>query len=396
MKKSLLFIMPSLSSGGAEKSLVTLLALLDYESYDVDLFLFRKTGLFVSRIPSQVNVITAGEDYELFDGNIKKALKGFLKRGRPKYAIDRIRYSFALRKSGEKRDKAAWKYLSRVLPGPSKEYDAAIGYLEGTSIYYCVDKVRAIKKVGYLHTDYNRIIAQRSMDEAYFEKLDNIVGVSQKCCDILTGIFPNLSKKTTVIENIISQKMISEMSQCNDKLFDTDDETVILTIGRLSPPKGIGNAVLACARLIEMGYRIKWYQIGTGELKAHIEELVKAKGLEKSFIMLGERENPYPYIKQCDIYVQPSDYEGKAIAVDEVKCLKKPIVVTDFETVFDQIEDGVNGIIAKRDPEDIALKIKLLIDCPERRAELSENLGDEKTGNEEELKKFCSLINNEF
>ncbi len=63
-----------------------------------------------------------------------------------------------------------------------------------------------------------------------------------------------------------------------------------------------------------------------------------------------------------------------------MKCLKKPIVVTDFETVFDQIEDGVNGIIAKRDPEDIALKIKLLIDCPERRAELSENLGDEKTG----------------
>jgi glycosyltransferase involved in cell wall biosynthesis len=127
------------------------------------------------------------------------------------------------------------------------------------------------------------------------------------------GDFPNLSKKTTVIENIISQKMISEMSQCNDKLFDTDDETVILTIGRLSPRKGIGNAVLACARLIEMGYRIKWFQIGTGELKAHIEELVKAKGLEKSFIMLGERENPYPYIKQCDIYVQPSDYEGRQL-----------------------------------------------------------------------------------
>jgi glycosyltransferase involved in cell wall biosynthesis len=393
MKKRLLFIMPSLSSGGAEKSLVTLLALLNYDCYDVDLFLFRKMGLFIGRVPPQVNVITAGEDYELFDGEIKKAIKGFLKKGRLKYAIDRIRYSFALRRSKEKRDRAAWKYLSRVLPEPKKEYDAAIGYLEGTSVYYCIDKVRAKRKVGYLHTDYNRIISQKSIDEEYFIKLDSIVAVSQKCCDIFNGIFPQLCDKTIVIKNIISEKIIVSLAQCNERLFSPcAGETIILTIGRLSPPKGIDNAVLACERLIEMGYGVKWYQIGAGELRAQIEELIKAKSLEKSFFMLGERENPYPYIKQCDIYVQPSNYEGKAIAVDEAKCLHKPIVVTNFDTVFDQIEDGVNGLVAKKDPQDIAIKIKSLIDSPEKCKELSDNLKKQKTGNEEELEKFCCII----
>ncbi len=394
MKKSLLFIMPSLSSGGAEKSLVTLLTLLDYNEYDADLLLFRNTGLFVEQIPAQVNVLTAGGDYELFDGDIKKALKGFLKAGKLSTAFDRIKYSFALRRKNEDRkNKLAWKYLSRVLPEYEKEYDAAIGYLEGTSIYYCIDKVRAKKTVGYMHTDYKNIISQKGMDEPYFKRLDEIVAVSQKCRNILTEVFPFIGEKTTVIENIISEKLISSMAEAQDNVFCAGDgETVILTIGRLSPPKGIDNAVKACASLKKMGCKIKWYQIGKGEMKEEIEALIKSDGLEQSFIMLGERANPYPYIKQCDIYVQPSNYEGKSIAVDEVKCLGKPIVVTNFETVFDQIEGGKNGLIAEKDPDDIALKIKYLIDSPRKCAELSENLKNEKTGNEEEIEKFYRII----
>lgn len=393
MKKNILFVMPSLSSGGAEKSLVTLLNLIDYNKYNVDLYLFRKAGLFVDQIPEKVNLMTAGHDYELFDGSFKKAILSFLKLGKFSLAFHRIKYAWVLFSHKKNKQKLAWQCLSQAMTVPEKEYDVAIGYLEGTSVYFCVDKAKAKKRIGYIHTDYNRIIEQKKTDEPYFKKLDVIVGVSKSCVDILNKFFPFTVGKTRVVENIISKKAINKMAQTNKSVYDNKGgETVILTIGRLSKPKGIDNAVNACAILKENGYKIKWYQIGVGELKAEIESQIKSKGLENEFVMLGEKSNPYPYIKQCDVYVQPSNYEGKAIAVDEVKCVQKPIVVTDFSTVFDQIENGKNGLIANKNPQSIADKIKHLIDNPEKKAEFCENLKRESVGNEEEINKLYEII----
>ena len=111
------------------------------------------------------------------------------------------------------------------------------------------------------------------------------------------------------------------------------------------------------------------------------------------FIMLGEKSNPYPYIGQCDIYVQPSLFEGKSIAIDEAKCLCRPIVVTDFSTVHDQITDGVNGLICRMDKINMADKIEYLIENKRERTRLTENLSREKVGNEEEIFKLYELIN---
>ena len=392
MKKKLLFVLPSLRSGGAEKSLVTLLRVLDETKYDIDLFLFRREGLFLPLVPDYVHVLDGGTDYCMFDGSMKSAVLYFLRHGKLRKAISRILYGRAQSLPAEKRIAKSWKYLSRVLPKLPNAYDASVGYLEGTATYFALRHVRAKKYFSFLHTDYDRIREQTEMDAPFYAKLDKLIGVSDLCCERAENVFPFLRGRTLTIRNIISPELIGEMAEEAAELPHEADETVLLTVGRLSPPKGIDIAVEACAALCARGHAVKWYHIGIGELQGEIEEKIKALQMQDRFILLGERSNPYSFMRLCDIYVQPSRFEGKSIAIDEAKCLAKPIVVTDFGTVRDQITDGVNGIVAQKTPESIADAVELLLLSPEKREALSAALRAEKVGNAEEAEKFCALL----
>lgn len=387
MKKKLLFVLPSLRSGGAEKSLVTLLQTMDATRFEVDLLLFRREGLFLPLVPAWVRILDGGEAYSVFDGSIKKAVLYFLKRGKLRAALCRLLYARA-----QSDPKKAWKYLSRVLPEPTEQYDAAVGYLEGTATYFVADCVKAKKKITFLHTDYDRIVSQKSMDAPYYERMDALVGVSEQCCEKAIAHFPFLSGKAVTMHNIVSPAVIGAMARQGDGLCRESNETMLLTVGRLSPPKGIDLAVQACAILTERGRNIRWYHIGIGELQAQIETLIRERHVQERFILLGERSNPYPYTASCDIYVQPSRFEGKSIAIDEAKCLAKPIVVTDFGTVHDQIEDGVNGVIAPMTAEGIADAVERLLRSPELCQSLSEYLQKEPLGNESEIEKLYALL----
>jgi glycosyltransferase involved in cell wall biosynthesis len=391
--KKILFVIPSLRSGGAEKSLITLLTLLDYKKYDVDLLTFRRDGLFFDKIPEEVNVITGTEDYEIFDGDAKAAIVYFIKKGKFISAVDRVRYGRAYRiEDNDRREKFMWSLLRKQLPEPTKEYDCVIGYLEGNASFYAAEFKKTKKRICYVHSDFKRLGINKNLSDDAFRKCDTVVTVSQACADSLKDIFPEQTEKITVIENITSAQLLKKYAEEEQVFSDGGEETILLTVGRFSPPKGIDLAVKACAQLKKRGKNIRWYHIGAGELKSDIEKLITELSVSKEFILLGERSNPYPYVGQCDIYVQPSRYEGKSIAIDEAKCLCRPIVTTNFTTVADQITDGVNGLICTMNETDIADKIEMLVDNEELRQKFSSNLSDEKTGNEEELEKFYRII----
>ncbi len=394
MKKKILFVIPSLRSGGAEKSLITLLSLMDYDKYDVDLLSFRRDGLFYDKIPPKVNVITGTEDYEVFDGGAKSAVIYFLKKGRLSSVADRIRYIHAYKESDpDLKVRKMWTLLKKQLPKVNEKYDCVIGYLEGNASSYAADYENADKRICYVHSDIKKLGINKKANTEAFEKCDVIVTVSQACADSIADEFPFAQSKTVVIENITSARLLRESAQ-EEKVFNkSGDENIIITVGRFSHPKGIDLAVKAAKILKEKGYDFKWYHIGNGELKAEIEALILSLGVENEFILLGEKANPYPYIGQCDIYVQPSRYEGKSIALDEAKCLCKPIVTTNFTTVADQIENGVNGLVCEMNENDIAEKIETLFNDEKLRKELEKNLGKEKTGNEEEIEKFYAVLN---
>lgn len=394
MKKKILFVIPSLRSGGAEKSLITLLSLMDYETYDVDLLSFRRDGLFYDKIPQAVNVIKGTEDYEMFDGDAKSAILYFLKKGKFSSAVDRLKYIRSFKEADAvRRERLMWNLLKKQLPENEKEYHCVIGYLEGNASYYAVDYKKTDKRVCYVHSDLKKLGMNESLNKEAFEKSDFIVTISSACAESIADVFPEMRKNIVVIENITSPKLLKEAAD-EEKVFCSEEDVCnILTVGRFSPPKAIDIAVKACSLLKEKGYSFKWYHIGTGELKEKIVSLISDLGVEEEFVLLGEKSNPYPYIGQCDIYVQPSRYEGKSIAIDEAKCLCRPIVTTNFTTVADQITDGVNGLICNMDEKDIAEKIEKLINDKELRKKLSDNLADEKTGNEEELEKFYAIVN---
>ncbi len=389
LKKTLLFIIPSLCSGGAEKSLITLLSLLDYKKYDVDLLVFRREGLFLPNVPEKVNIIDGGEEYALFDGPASAYIKNSLKFMNISKAVNRIKYSKAV--SGGNR-KATWKFLKKALPRIDKAYDAAIGYLEGNAIYYCVDCVKAKTKIGYIHSDYSKLELDKNFDKSFFKELDYLVGVSEKCSEVLKNIFPENLEKIKTVENITSPSILQKLSANSVSEYEEFETKILLTVGRISKPKGYDIAVDAAEILAKKNIDFKWYSIGKGELQAEIQEKIKEKNLQDKIVLLGERSNPYPYINGCDVYIQPSYYEGKSIAIDEAKCFAKPIVATKFTTVLDQLTDGKTALLAEINAESVAEKIEELLSDEELQKALSENLKKEKVGNEEEINKFYEML----
>lgn len=392
MKKNLLFIMNNLTCGGAEKALISLLETIDYSSYNVDLFLFKHEGLFFNKIPSQVNLLEEPVEYKYFDMSAKGAVTDSIKKGKINTAINRIQAGFIFKnkKNESTAGQRVWKYISRSLKPINKKYDVAIGYLQTNPIYFCIDKVNASRKIGFVHSDYEKLGLDPEIDMKYFHELDRIVTVSEECANILKRNFPMDEQKVEVMHNIISPKIIKNMSL---EVVGIDYEEIkIVSVGRLNYLKGFDLAVKACRNLVEQGYSIKWIIVGDGEERDKLEKLIVDYNLQETFILLGMKENPYPYVKEADIYIQPSRSEGKSIAVDEAKILCKPIVITDFETAKDQINNRENGLIVGRSPEAISEGIKKLIDNEDLRKKFSNHLSQEKLGTESEIQKFYELI----
>jgi len=195
-----------------------------------------------------------------------------------------------------------WYYSIPRLPRLEKDYDMAISFLGPH--YFILDKVKARIKIGWNHTDYFTIVnPDKELDEKMWERLDYIVNVSNDCEESFLKVFPNLKHKAIVIENIISPTFVREQAQEDNADEITDDGAIkICSVGRLSDAKGFDMAILACKKLVESGYDIKWYVVGYGGEENHLKQLIEDNGMTDRFILIGKKVNPYPYIKKCDLY----------------------------------------------------------------------------------------------
>lgn len=392
MKKKLLFVQPAMAFGGAEKSLQTLLCTIDYDRYDVDLLLLRREGELLELLPPQVRLLDLPQTAQTFFLPLRTAVAQLMKQGKPALALARARFSMAVRGDLPIRmlEQRGWKYQKKAYAPLPDVYDAAIAYLEGSPIYFCADLVQAKKKFAVIHNDYRKLQLDRDFDNVYFRQFDALITVSQSCAQVLSEEFPAHREKICVIENILSPTLLRALSE-KDDAFDPDYTGLrVLTMGRLDPQKGLDLAVEACAALAgETDFR--WYVLGDGPQRAELTRQIERRGLQDRFILLGTKLNPYPYLAKCDVYAQPSRFEGKSIALEEAKCFARPILTTEFTTVRDQIEDGVTGVVARIDADDIAAKLRVLLTDGALRARLTENLRD-YPGNVREIEKYDALI----
>jgi glycosyltransferase involved in cell wall biosynthesis len=393
MKQQLLFVIPSLEAGGGEKSLVTLLNCIDYDQYDVDLVLFVPKGIFLKQLPKNVKLLYLTDDYRTFTSGLLSSILNFLKQGKVTLAFSRLLYTFKsnIIKNKGKAEQYSWNHLKKSITSLTKEYDAAIGFLEKSSIYFVVDCVKAKRKIGFIHNDYVKLDLDASFDLPYFEKLNTIATVSEQCVTVLKEVFSTQKDKVQLLYNIVSAKLIHQMAE--ERVTIDTTKSSLLSIGRLHPQKGFDIAVEAAALLKSKGLNFVWYIIGEGADRTALEQAITKDGLEKHVVLLGIKENPYPYIKQTTIFVQPSRYEGKSIALDEAKLLHKPIVVTNFTTAKDQINHLKNGIICEMDANSLADALTSLLQNESLQNELSLHLSKESLGSEDEIDKFYKIIN---
>ena len=394
-KESILFVIDSLHCAGAEKSLTTLLSLLNYSKYDVDLQLFGYGGALEELVPKEVNILKPMEYIKFSSLSTKNAVIKSLKNMNFKMLSSRLKFSLAIRKdnySNAQKARVYWKKVSNVIEKNNKEYDIAISYAQGVPTFYVAEKVCAKKKLAWVNVSYKLEDEDRIFQEHFYDKYNKIVAVSDSAKNIFLETFPKYTDKLEIIYDINDADFIKKMSDQGQSYNDNYTGLRILTIGRLANQKGYDMALEACKILKEKGIEFKWYSLGMGPLKEEIEKYINENNLENNFKLLGVKSNPYPFIRDCDIYVQTSRFEGFGIAIAEARMLNKPVVTTRFDAVYNQMKDRKNGLVVDMNSQGIVNGILELINNKKLTNEIISYLKTEKKGNTEELEKFYKLI----
>lgn len=396
MKKKIFIFSHAMEIGGAERALLGLLNSIDYSKYDVDLFLLKHSGELMPLIPKQVNLLSEILQYSA----IMKPMVLALKEGQIKVVLGRLcgklkaklyDIKHTLNRSAvaiEYSHKHTVKYLSRV---NNEHYDIAISFL--TPHYIVSEKVNADKKIAWIHTDYSTIELDVKSELAMWSKFDNIVSISDDVTRAFLSTFPSLENKIVKIENILSKDFIEKQADLfNVKNEMTDDSVKLLSIGRFCEAKNFDNVPEIASIIKSKGVDFRWYIIGYGADENLIKSKIAQYNMEDTVIILGKRENPYPYIKACDIYVQPSRYEGKCVAVREAQILKKPVIITNYASSKSQLQDGFDGVIVPMDNQGCANEIVKIIDDKDLQNQLIENTKKTDYTNSKEIEKLYKLI----
>lgn len=376
--KTILIVSLGMEIGGAERSLLTLLSELNYSKVKVDLFLLHKKGDLLKYIPEEVNVLKENQYYSQLAIPLKEVIKNkkySMAYGRIQAKILAKIYDIFHRPKNESYVELEYshKYTKRFMPQIADEnYDLVISYL--TPHYFAAEKAFGKKKVAWIHTDYEYIDCDVNSEKEMWDQYDKIVAISAAVKASFLKKFPMLEHKIIMVENTVSRKFIECQANEFDVLNQLDQHSVkLLSIGRFCHPKNFDSIPEICSLLIKQGYKVKWYIIGFGEDENLIKSRIEEYRMEKTVIILGKRINPYPYIKACDIYVQPSRYEGKAITVLEAQALNKPVIITNYGTASSQLKDGNNGIIVSLENQKCAEEIGKVIDNMKLQKKLTEN-----------------------
>jgi glycosyltransferase involved in cell wall biosynthesis len=395
MKKSkLLFMVINMNVGGTEKALLNMIAEIPREKYDITILMLEEYGGFLNSIPKNVHI-----DYVKGYKGIKDLLNkppremalNFIRKGKIIKAFILITIHLLSKVLNDRR--VFFKYILKNQPVADIEYDVAVAYAGPMDFisFFIAKKVKARKKLQWIHFDITKIGFNRNFASKIYGEFDKLFVVSDEGREKVTKMLPHLKEKTERFLNIISPDLVTEMADKEPGFDDRFCGTRILTVGRLSKEKGQDLTIAVLAKLKEAGYNVRWYCIGNGSARKEYEELIKKYNLENDYILLGATPNPYPYVKQCDIYVQSSRHEGYCITLAEARCFDNPIVSTNFTGANEQIADGQTGLIVDFDEQQMFNAIKKLLDDKNLENNLRKNLRNEIVNTSNEMDKFYKI-----
>ena len=383
--------------GGAERSLLGLLNAIDTNKVSVDLFLNQHTGAFLPFIPPNINVLPEIPAYSA----IERPMLSILKEGHWGVLLGRIigklRYKRYLHKIGKNRDGSASQYVfDGVLPFlPSLRcfghYDLAISFLDPPHIVQ--EKVDARIKMEWIHADWSTVEVNENLVASRWGKNDFIVSISESVTLRFLKRFPQFKNKIIEIHNILSSSFVRSQGYLKDNTSEMITEGITLcSVGRIVYAKNFDNIPHIARYLRNRGLEFHWYVVGPGNHES-IDATSRENRVDDCVHFVGPKSNPYPWMKACDIYVQPSRYEGHSVTVREAQILGKPVIITNYPTAKSQIQDGVDGVICPMDNESIADAIISLANDKQKRARLVEYVSSHDYGNEKEVEKIYQLLN---
>lgn len=395
MKPSILIFSQAMELGGVERSLLGLLDAIDYDRHDVDLFLMRHSGELMPYLNPKAKLLPEIPQY----ASLAVPMVSLVKSGQFGVLCGRLRGKLAARRfdrkhPGEKPSVTALTYSHKYtlwsMPQISgKTYDLAISFL--TPHYFARERVMARKYAAWIHTDYTALSFDRTAELVMWEGYDVICGVSEQASKSFQTAFPELEGKVQTVENILPKELICKQAEESQNDMPSKGSLALLSVGRFCDAKNFDNVPDICCRLVADGLDVKWYLIGYGGDEPLIRQKIDDAGMQERVIILGKKDNPYPYMRACDLYVQPSRYEGKAVTVREAQLLGKPVIITDYATSGSQLEDGVDGVIVPMDNAGCAAGIAALLRDPARMQQLSKNCAKRDYTNSSEVEKIYTL-----
>lgn len=357
MKKKLLIFGYTLDMGGAEKALTDTINYL-VKDYDIDLYLLKKEGCLLDNVPDSVNI-------------------GVLRKNIFSYIL--FRYIPFFRK--HKINKIANK----------KDYYAALGYMEGRSATWVADIKKPIKKLAWIHNDVSKFdigISEKEIIDSY-NKVDKVICVSKDAKDIFCDVYGIPTDKVEVIYNYIDENTILKKAD----EFKVDNKTfTIVNVAKMRDQKRHDRLIYAAKYLKELGYDFKMQLVGDGPNFDRIKELVNEYDLNDKVELLGLKANPYPYIKNADLFVLSSSHEGYGIVVKEALLLKTPVLSTQTTGPREILEDEKYGIIVPNDDYSIAHKLKEILDNKDMLSKYKKALNEYEGDNKKIVLQTLNLL----
>lgn len=381
-KKKILFVTNTMGRAGAEKCLQALLELLDPEKYELSVYSIINRGELYSDMPDYVRILNKKpRTKSVLDNAGLRAIAGqiFVSLLKRFSFITYIPYFFKVLAHQIKTkhldfSKLFWMLLARNAKRLDEEYDLAVAFIEGAATYYVSKYVKAKKKAAYVHIDYLAAGYLPELDKKYYDNMDNIFCVSDTVRQVFLKAYPEYNDKTFFFHNMVPRERILRLAKEGKGFEDDFDGLRILTVGRLHYQKAYDLAIPALAELRRRGHNVRWYVIGEGAEEENLRSLIKANGVEDSFILMGCYPNPYPFIAACDIYSQSSRFEGWCIALAESLVLARPVLASRCAGNEEQVTDGKTGLLIDLSVDNIVEGMEKLITSPELRAQFTENL----------------------
>lgn len=366
-KRKLFIAIHQLNLGGAQKALISALNAIDYSKNDVTLYVRKERLDLLPQVNRNISQIIVNRDNTKY---YRKPYTVFL------YIFSRI--NNLLKRSNEEIEKKTTQYIVKKQIHYEKRhyfsqnitYDVAISYIQGYTAKSVAQNIHAKRKVMFYHDSTD------SMHELHCEVMkeyNKIYCVSKGAQEAVRGFYPQFADRIGCLENYVD----AEAVRYKAKQFVPDypkDKLILCTCGRITSVKGFDLAVGAAEILKKNGLSFKWYFVGDGADREKIEQLIVEKNLSNEIKITGLKDNPYPYIVYCDIYVQPSYEEAHPLSIIEAQILQKPIVSTATVGGKSIINDGINGIIAEICSESLAEKIQLLNSNKELQKSIVNNL----------------------